>query len=181
MPEEFNLAHWDGGTMGERKWRGTVWQQGSGTVGPGGVRLIRQPGFAEQFDKVTFLLRLDQVPPVHVIPCIEGRVTADNVARSASFWESLLPTAKNACWWPGYGAWGHPGQRCICATSRKRQTRRRGSPSSRNFYRADCCDVAFRELRRTLYCIHPGAATVRKHPWTNWCPNRGGSRRPCRP
>ena len=33
--------------------------------------------------------------PVHVVPCIEGRITADNFSRSAGFWASLLPAAWN--------------------------------------------------------------------------------------
>ncbi len=31
--------------------------------------------------------------PVHVIPCLEGRITADNLRRAAGFWGSLHPAA----------------------------------------------------------------------------------------
>ncbi len=55
----------------------------------------RGPQQARVMESATYLAEHLHEVPVHVIPCIEGRITADNFPRAAGFWGSLLPAAWN--------------------------------------------------------------------------------------
>lgn len=50
---------------------------------------------ARVMESATYLASHLHEVPVHVIPCIEGRITADNLPRAAGFWGSLHPAAWN--------------------------------------------------------------------------------------